>query len=178
MRLYGLETDFYYDINKYLSNHENDFGLYDTYITILYYGLSQNVLISNDEFPFYRGGVISRKEYKFLDDNQGKKIYLSCKNFLSFSRNENEANKFLTKNLICDNSLFPAKYVINIFEKSDDIGNLMSNIEMRHYSGFASEEEVLFLPLSVFKLIKTSEEEFQGKKIKKISLNYVGMLFK
>ena len=41
MRSFGLENDFYYDINKYLSNRENDFRLYNTYITILYYGLSQ-----------------------------------------------------------------------------------------------------------------------------------------
>ena len=96
MRSFGLENDFYYDINKYLSNRENDFRLYNTYITILYYDLSQNILISNDEFPFYRG-VISKKDCKFLDDNQGKKIYLYRNNFLSFSRNENEANKYLEK---------------------------------------------------------------------------------
>ena len=52
MRMYGLETDFYYDLNKYLTNQENDFGIFNTFVTILYYGLSQNLLISNDEFPF------------------------------------------------------------------------------------------------------------------------------
>ena len=34
MRMYGLETDFYYDINKYLTNQENDFGIFNTFVTI------------------------------------------------------------------------------------------------------------------------------------------------
>ena len=29
MKMYGLESDFYYDINKYLSNNENNFGLFN-----------------------------------------------------------------------------------------------------------------------------------------------------
>lgn len=134
MRMYGLETDFYYDINKYLSNCQNDFGLYDTFITILYYGLSQDVLISNDEFPFYRGGVISKNEYKILENNfKSKKYFISCKNFLSFSKSEDEANSFLIKNFNCDNSLFLAKFIIEKYEKIEEkISPLMSNVEMRH----------------------------------------------
>ena len=45
MRIYGLETDFYYDINKYLSNQEIDFGIFNISVTILYYGLSEKLLI-------------------------------------------------------------------------------------------------------------------------------------
>ena len=63
MRMYGLETDFYYDIKKYLSNQENDFGIFNTFVTILYYGISEKLLICNNEFPFYRGGVISKKRW-------------------------------------------------------------------------------------------------------------------
>ena len=77
MRMYGLETDFYYDINKYLSNQENDFGMFNTFVTILYYGLSEKLLICNDEFPFYRGGIISKKEFKIIEDNykSNKNLY-------------------------------------------------------------------------------------------------------
>ena len=85
MRMYGLETDFYRDLNKYLSNQENDFGIYNSFINILYYGLSKGYLISNNEFPFYRGGVISKKELKILLENVSKKhIFMSLKiSFLS-----------------------------------------------------------------------------------------------
>jgi hypothetical protein len=170
MRLYGLETDFYYDINKYLTNQENDFGIFNTFVTILYYGLTQNLLISNDEFPFYRGGVISKNEFKLIEKNN----FYSCKNFLSFSKSEKEADKFLNNNLGCDNSLYPTKFIIEKCGKLNG-NNLMSNIEMRHYSGFASEQEVLFLPLSCFEVTSIDDSVFNEKNIKIIKLNYVGM---
>ena len=177
MRMYGLETDFYYDISKYLTNQENDFGIFNTFVTILYYGLSQNLLISNAEFPFYRGGVISKKEFKILEDNKkSNNNFYSCKNFLSFSKSKKEANKFLCKNLGCDQSLYPTKFII---DKCDRIklneSNLMSNVEMRHYSGIATEQEVLFLPLSCFEVTNISDSVFKNKNIKIIRLNYVGM---
>lgn len=118
MRIYGLETDFYYDINKYLTNQENDFGIFNTFVTILYYGLFEKLLINNDEFPFYRGGVISKNEYKIIEDNhKSNKNCYYCKNFLSFSKSETEANKFLNKNLGCNNSLYPTKFIIEKCEK-------------------------------------------------------------
>ena len=45
--------------------------------------------------------------------------------------------------------------------------NLMSNIEMRHYSGIPSEEEVLFLPLSCFEVTEISDSTLQ-KRISKL----------
>ena len=46
---------------------------------------------------------------------------------------------------------------------------------MRHYSGFASEQEVLFLPLSCFEVTNISDYIFKNKNIKIIKINYVGM---
>jgi len=176
MRMYGLETDFYYDINKYLSNQENDFGIFNSFVTILYYGLSEKLLICNDEFPFYRGGVISKKEFKIIEDNyKSNKNFYYCKNFLSFSRELEEANKFLDRNLGCDNSFYPTKFII---EKNLSGDKLMSNVEMRHYSGIASEQEVLFLPLSSFKVTKIEDDLYKNKKIKILKLNYVGIFNK
>ena len=117
MRLYGLETDFYYDINKYLTNQENDFGIFNTFVTFLYYGLSQNLLISNDEFPFYRGGVISKNEFKIIEENRkSHKNYYFCKNFLSFTKEEKETEQFLYRNLGCDKSLYLTKFIIEKVE--------------------------------------------------------------
>ena len=184
MRMYGLETEFYHDLNKYLSNQEKDFGIYNTFINILYYGLINKYLISNSEFPFYRGGVISKKEYKNLVENMKEKtIFYSAKNFLSFSRSLKEAEKFLS-NIIKkadNNDIYPTKFIIEKYEKignNNNFSELMSNVEMRHYSGFATEKEVLFLPLSVFRITYIDEGKFYGKKIMVIKLNYVGMLLK
>ena len=171
MRMYGLETPFYYDINKYLTNQEKNFGIFNIFVKILYYGLSQKILISSDEFPFYRGGVISKKEFKILKKNN----YYTCKNFLSFSKNEGEANKFLIKNLKCDDSLYPAKFIIASDEKKENENCLVNNVEMRHYSGIASEQEVLFLPLSSFKVVDLKDSTLDNKEIKIIKFNYVGM---
>jgi len=176
IRMYGLDTDFYKDINKYLTNQEHDFGIFDTFITILYYGLSQELLISNDEFPFYRGGVISKNEFKIIEENRkSHKNYYFCKNFLSFSKSEEEANKFLDRNLGCQDSLYLTKFMIEKYVKKRDENNLMSNIEMRHYSGFASEQEVLFLPLSCFKVTDIKDSIYKKKILKIIKLDYVGM---
>ena len=174
MRMYGLETDFYYDLNKYLTNQEKDLGIYNIFVQILYYGLSEINLISNNEFPFYRGGLISKIEFKtFVESFKSKKLFYSSKNFLSFSKSKTEAEKFINTN--CDNSLLPALFII---EKNENITNLMSNVEMKHYSGFASEQEVLFLPLSSFILTGICQDYFKNKKIYNIKLNYVGMLNK
>ena len=184
MRMYGLETDFYRDLNKYLSNQENNFGIYNSFINILYYGLSKGYLISNNEFPFYRGGVISKKELQILLENASKKTYFYVsKNFLSFSRNRNEAINFL-KNIIQNqnnNDVYPTLFIIENYEKienNNNLSHLMSNVEMRHYSGFATEEEVLFLPLSAFRVTNIEKTSAYNKEARIIKLNYVGMLLK
>ena len=51
----------------------------------------------------------------------------------------------------------------------------MSNVEMRHYSGMASEEEVLFLPLSSFMITYIGDSIYMNKKIKVIKFIYLGM---
>ena len=184
MRMYGLETDFYRDLNKYLSNQENNFGIYNSFINILYYGLSKGYLISNNEFPFYRGGVISKKELKILLENESKKTYFYVsKNFLSFSRNRNEATNFL-KNIIQNqnnNDVYPTLFIIENFDKienDNNLSHLMSNVEMRHYSGIATEEEVLFLPLSALRVTCIEKTSAYNKEARIIKLNYVGMLLK
>ena len=178
MKIYGLATDFYKDLNKYLSNRENNFGLYDTFITILFYGLTEKVLNSYGKFPLFRGGVISAKEFENL--KKGK--FYSCKNFLSFSKSLLQADIYLKENLkvIKNNgSLFLTRFIIEKYEKikeGKNYGYLISNAEMRHYSNFPKEKEVLFLPLSSFRIIDKDEDTFKGVKLKIIKLHYVGMM--
>ena len=53
---------------------------------------------------------------------------------------------------------------------------------MRHYSRFAKEKEVLFFPLSSFRITKIEDSTYEFKKLKYelkiIKLNYVGMISK
>ena len=114
-----------------------------------------------------------------IEKNYKIKLY-SCKNFLSFSKSLEQANSFIRKNLNYDKSLFPVRFIIEKYEKINEGDNdsLMSNIEMRHYSGYAKEQEVLFLPLSAFRIIKIISSNINGKEIKIITLHYIGMISK
>ena len=55
----------------------------------------------------------------------------------------------------------------------------MNNIEMRHYSGHASEKEVLLLPYSCYKIVDDSSSNPEDAKILKdvltITLEYAGI---
>jgi len=177
MRLYGLQTKFYSDINKYLSNQENNFGLYETFVKALYYGVSESVLLSTNEIPLYRGSVISVNEFKVLKNNYDSKknVFYSCKNFLSFSKREEKAKEFLDKSLNSMNSsVYLTKFIIRGFVKKANGNNLMTNAEMRHYSDYPSEKEVLFFPFSSFEIIKIDQETYKRSILKIIELNYVG----
>ena len=54
----------------------------------------------------------------------------------------------------------------------------MSNVEIRHFSGIATEKEILFLHLSFFKITNVNEDRFLNETIKIIKFNYFGMLLK
>ena len=181
MKLYGLNTDFYKDMNKYLSNRENNFGIYDTFSKILFYGLEENILISYDGYPLYRGGVIARKELESLEEDK----FYSCKPFFSFSKSLKKSNEFLNKNIESvkksNNSLYLARFIIEKYEKikiGENYSNFISNAEMRHYSSFAKEKEVLFFPLSTFRIIKIIDSTYKNNLLKLIRLHYVGMISK
>ena len=185
MKLYGLNTNFYKDMNKYLSNRENNFGIYDTFSKILFYGLEEKILISYDGYPLYRGGAITRKELESLE----KEKFYSCKAFFSFSKSLQKSNEFLESNIGSvggsNNSLLLARFIIEKYEKikvEENYSHFISNAEMRHYSGYAKEKEVLFFPLSCFRFKIAEDSTYEFKKIKYplkiIRLYYVGMVSK
>ena len=185
MKLYGLDTDFYKDMNKYLSNRENNFGIYDTFSKILFYGLEENILTSYDEYPLFRGGIIARKELESLEEEK----FYACKAFFSLSKSLSKSNEFLENNIESfkksNNSIFLARFIIEKYEKikvGENYSHFISNAEMRHYSRFANEKEVLFFPLSCFRFKIAEDSTYEFKKIKYplkiIRLNYVGMVSK
>ena len=104
IRAYTSQTEFYYDLNKDLSN--GYFDNYRIFIFILYNALNKKIFNSFCKKTLYRGSCLLKEEYKQLEDiykqsikfknsdNLNVPMYFS-KNFLSFSINENVANNFI-----------------------------------------------------------------------------------
>ena len=178
LHLYTLESDFFRNLNKDLS--KGNFDKYKQYIFILYIALNKGYLISCNDCKLYRGGTLSEEEYQVLKnlydsaDKDNKKVSFFSKKFLSFSKREKVANNFLTNAI---KKKYKGVYVrIIVDEVNDDNDNSYStniDINKMNLSKFNDEEEVLFLPLSIFEVIEIIEDEFCENKIKIIRLKYL-----
>ena len=176
IRAYTMENDFYKDLNRDLSN--GYFDNYRIFIFILYNALNKKIFKSFCEKTLYRGGCLLKEEYKQLEnifnqsknfnssDNLNVPMYFS-KNFLSFSKNENVANGFI----VDGPDKQPVKFIINGSKNNIFI----SNIDIQDYSDFKNEAEILFLPLSCFKIIDISEEFINGMNVKIIKMEYLNI---
>ena len=89
-------------------------------------------------------------------------------NFLSFSKKEDEANKFLEKG---DINTTPVKFIINEVKDKDFF---ISNIEISQYSEYKTEDEVLVLPLSCFTIENICDEIINNIPVKIINLQMLG----
>ena len=100
------------------------------------------------------------------------KIFFFSRKFLSFSKKEEIANEFLQTAIFCN---YAGIYVRFIVEGIEDDDFFVSNIDINamNLSAFAEEEEVLFLPLSCFEVVKIEDENFFGNDIKIIRLRYL-----
>ena len=174
LRLYTCENPkFYRDLNKDLSNGK--FDDYHPYLFLLYNGLNKGILKPYKESELSRGGCLSIIEYDEMKynfeqtkkDKSLKSIYYA-KNFLSFSKSQNVAKKFLKdvqKGL---------KKILFILQKPKNKKFFISNIEIESYSEFGNkEEEVLFLPLSCFEIIDIREEKESDLEYSIVELRYL-----
>ena len=177
LRLYILETDFYGNLNKDLTNIDG-FGFYKVFILILYNSIQNNNFKSYVSGKLYRRTLISKSEMdeiiKLLElknqdinnQNEISSILYYSKPFMSFSKKKSKTEAFAKK--IFPNTvrvLFkinPPKYKEKIYYSNIDIDELKISI--------FDESEVLFLPLSCFeieKYKKTGEFDYE------ITLNYL-----
>ena len=177
LKLYTLETDFYGNLNKELTNIDG-FGFYKVFILILYYCIQNKTFKSYYSGKLYRRTLLSIKEMEeiisifevknnnIINQNEISSILYYSKPFMSFSKNKSKINAFATK--IYQNTvrvifiLNPPKYYKKLYFSNIDIDAL-------NLSEF-DEEEVLFLPLSCFEIEsykKTGEFEYE------ITLNYL-----
>ena len=88
-RLYTVESEFYYRINKDLTNKKFDF--YRIYIFLLYNGLHKKTLKNYSLGKLYRGNVLSKKEYQRMKDylknkNENSLVLYYLNNFLLFQK--------------------------------------------------------------------------------------------
>ena len=171
-RIYTIECAFYKQLNNKLMNSE--FKLYDIYIKTLYYGLESNSLAPNFNDKLYRGSIINKNEISKIINYKNQKVIVFCKAFLSFSKNIDIAVNFLKRSTKGDEYDY-VFYELNTLEQNEIQNYNISNIELKDYSVFKSENEILFLPGSSFEIKEVQNKvNINGLNACKIILSYIG----
>jgi len=178
-RLYTIQSQFYYDINKELRENKKD--NYLSFIKILYEGIKLKSLPLASNNILYRGSKISNNEINLIKKYLKEKIkdlpgaIVFSKSFLSFTKDKNIANGFLNlKNN--NNNLSKVLYII---EKDDKIDySLSTHSDIEDISFYGYEKEVLFFPFSSFEIKDIKESIYNNEKIYEIKLLYLGKYLK
>ena len=140
---------------------------YNIFIKMMYKGIKLNSLSSSFNKNFYRGQLISKEEYdkinNYLYNNNKELIYSRC--FLSFSKKKETAFSFLYKS--DSENIISILLVINSIVNNETYA---SNANVKDFSFYEGEEEVLFFPYSSFIVESIEEIDYY----KKIQLSYMG----
>ena len=144
-RCYTFESSFYRVMNNSLMKGEWD--NYNIFIKMMYKGIKLKSLPSSFDKDFYRGQLISKVEYdniyNSINNNNKQLIYSRC--FLSFSTDKNTAYSFLRRSDKED--LVSILLVINSSVNNETYA---SNTDVKEFSFYEGEKEVLFFPYSCF----------------------------
>ena len=178
-RLYTFDSDFYRNLNKDLGTNQID--KYLPFIKTLYEGVKLKSLSLANENMLYRGSKISNIEIEKIKSYLKKKInglpgsIVFCRSFLSFSKDKNKAEGFLSgKNE--NKNLSKVFYTI---DKDDTIGyNLSTHADIEKISYYPDEKEVLFFPFSSFEVKDIKEKIIKNEKVYNIQLLYLGKYLK
>ena len=178
-RLYTIESQFYYDINKEL--RENDKDKYLSYIKILYEGVKLKSLPLASNNILYRGSLISDEEIKKIKEYLSVKkpdlpgAIVFAKTFFSFSKDKKIAEKYIKK----ENKNEKLKKVLYILEKDDKIDySLSTHSDIENISIYPYEKEVLFFPFSSFEIQDIQDINYNNEVIYEIKLLYLGKYIK
>ena len=147
-RLYTVESEFYYRINKYLTNKK--FYFYRIYIFLSYNGLHKKTLKNYSLGKLYRGNVLSKKEYQRMKDylknkNENSLVLYYLINFASFSKDEKIALNFMARSECKNHELIYVKYFL---DENEDENFFVANIDLETIRE-SPEKEVCFLPYLV-----------------------------
>ena len=187
--IYSLESDFYKDMNKYLTTKGKQ-GIYEAFISLMYRGLYLDVFAKNQNYntlTLYRAQLMNKEEFNNIknlfekkNDNSLPSEILFSNSFLSFTYNDKAYHKFLKK----DEKLVTILFVI---ENGADLDfSTLADLDglSKYYN---DEREILFFPFSSFTIENIEEncndyisKKKNGQEIKenivvtKIKLNYLG----
>ena len=93
-RIYTMETNFYKDLNRALSN--NNILDFRVFIFTLYNGLDRKVLDDFHDKPLYRATIINKEEYEKIIKLSHRLVL--TRQFLSFSKDKDITMMFLKHN--------------------------------------------------------------------------------
>ena len=179
IRLYTIESQFYYDINKELRGNAKD--KYLSSIKVLYESIKLKSLPLASNNILYRGSLISDEETKKIKEYLNKKIHdlpgaiVFTKTFFTFSKDKKIAEKYIKK----ENKDENLKKVLYILEKDDKIDySLSTHSDIENISIYPYEKEVLFFPFSSFEIIKINDLDIGEEKGYEIEILYLGKYLK
>ena len=176
LHLYTLDSNFYNELNRDLE--QGKFDKYRTYIYLLYSCLNKGLFESFNKTKLYRGGTLSKEEFNDLNEkikkiDKNTKLSLFSKKFLSFSKSEEVAEKFLKDAIDNEHEGVYVKLIIE--EDNNRNNNYCTNIDLNeiNVSEFPDEEEVLILPFSCFEVTEIKNGKFNEQEIHIIKLKYL-----
>ena len=170
---YTLEKGKFYPVLN-IGLKKNNFKLFLPFIKMMYEGLRRKVFHPFTKECLYSGGLISNIELQNLrnnlninkNDNLPKVIYY-FKSFKSFSKNKEMAKRFIKK---AENGSIGLLFILEKYDEELE-EEFISNIEIKEFSEFPNEDEVLFFPFSSFEVNKIEDSD-EGYVI--IFLKYLG----
>ena len=157
VRLYSYESNFYKDMNKYLTNYSPK--LFKVFIYVLYSGLFHNIVTGCYHKTLYRAGSMTKSEFNEIKnyyqnkEHSNKSVIYSCKNFLSFSYDKRIIDKYLNLTPSIDEDV---KVKIILKPKSKNCCPLLFNIDNEYNLRFF-EREIIVLPFSCFEIESIDE---------------------
>ena len=175
-RMYTEQTLFFAEVNKSLMKKEK---IYDTFVKVMYEGLSIGSLQQSKNEILYRGAKMKKDEienirklfedWKNTEDKKLPKFLLYSRTFLSFTKSKEIINQFIGKNddLFCG-IVFLVKNNENITKKYS------SNADIENLSKYPDEKEVLFFPYTTFYLKNIYEQNYENKNCVFMELEYLG----
>ena len=158
--LYSKPSNFYSDINDYLSNNIKNYYIpFLPYIKVLYEGIRTKVLPVSSEKLLYRGTTL--KQYQIDKINQNIKtrnpgIILLAKRFFSFTKSKDRAIQFMNDPVLKDIRVL---FIVEKEENSDYLSSTHADVEKISYK--EEEKEVLFFPFTCFE-IKSEPKKLWG----------------
>ena len=187
--IYTCQCNFYRDMNQNLMAQKN-LNLYNYFIKMLYKGLKIKTLKTNCKSDLYRCSFMKKEEIEDLknivykppsndvkeNDNIDVCLVYS-RAFLSFSKNKDQALKFLKENK--NEDLVSCIFEVNGLEEEnkeiiDENETFSSNAEIKDFSRFKNEDEVLFFPFSSFIISEIEDSKEKNIEVKRITLEYLG----